>query len=201
MRVSKAQMAKNRSRLLAAAGRAMRKRGIDGIGIDALASAAGMTHGAIYSQFAGKDALAAAAIAQSLAENTAAWYVAAGKAGPRGSPEYFNELVRHYVSRAHRDNPQSGCAMAALATDARRHGHQVRRAFSDHVIRLVDELSAALAESYAGDEARRDAAMVSMATMVGAIILARAVEDPALSDRILLTVRRRTTQPLRTRAI
>jgi TetR/AcrR family transcriptional repressor of nem operon len=65
----------------------------------------------------------------------------------------------------------------------------------------VDDLSAALAESHPDDEARRDAALVSMASMVGAIMLARAVEDPVLSDRILLTVRRRTTQPLRTRAI
>ena len=100
MRVSKAQMAKNRSRLLAAAGRAMRKRGIDGIGIDALASAAGMTHGAIYSQFAGKDELAAAAIAQSLAENTAAWHVAASKAGPSGARPNISTNWSATMSRA-----------------------------------------------------------------------------------------------------
>ena len=193
MRVSKSQMEKNRSRIVAAAGRVMRKRGISGIGVDAMARAAGMTHGAIYSQFGGKDELAAAAITQSLAQTSARWHAAAEAKGPKGSPEYFNELVRHYVSRAHRDHPQDGCAVAALASDARRHGRKVRRAMSDHVAALVDDLAAALEETATGDEGRRDAAIASMSAMVGAVVLARAVEDPALSDRILLTVRRRLT--------
>ncbi len=184
------QQGKNRGRLVAAAGRAIRKRGIAGIGIDALARAAGMTHGAIYSHFAGKDDLAAAAITQSLVESSAQWHIAAGAKGERGSPEYFNELIRQYVSRAHRDNPGDGCAVAALASEARRQGRKVRRALSDHIEALADEFTAAVAEP-GGDEARRDTALAAMAAMVGAVVLARGVEDPMLSDRILMTVRSR----------
>jgi TetR/AcrR family transcriptional repressor of nem operon len=193
MRVSKAQQAKNGTRVVAAAARLMRRHGIDGVGVDALAKAAGMTHGAIYSRFPDKDTLTAAAIAHGLAQTAAQWREAAGAAGRPGSAEYFSELVRQYVSRQHRDRPDQGCAIAALAPEAGRHGHKVRRTLSDHIAGMIDELTVA------GDgddaEARRDAAMVAMSTMVGAVVLARAVDDAALSDRILLAVRRALMPP------
>jgi TetR/AcrR family transcriptional repressor of nem operon len=195
MRVTKQQQQKNRAGLVKAAARLLRKRGVGGIGVDALARAAGVTHGAVYSQFAGKDELAAAAIAHSLQETSARWRTAALAAGPAGSAEYFNELVRHYVSRTHRDRPAEGCAVAALAADARHHGPRVRRALSDHIAALADELSHSL--SGAGDEERQKAALAAMTTMVGAVVLARAVEDPTLSDRILLTARQILMQPAR----
>lgn len=194
MRVSKSQQDKNRKRIVLAAARLMRNRGIEGVGVDALAKAAGMTHGAIYSHFSDKDDLAAAAISDSLAQTSAQWHEAALVAGPRGSPAYFNELMRQYVSRTHRDNPGQGCAVAALAPDATRQGRKVRHAISSHIETLAEDLTAALGGS--GDEAGRETAITSMAAMVGAIVLARAVEDPALSDRILLTVRRSLKQPV-----
>lgn len=194
MRVSRQQQQKNRARLVKAAARLLRKRGIGGIGIDALAKAAGVTHGAVYSQFSGKDELAAAAIAQSLQETSARWRNAALAVGPPGSAEYFNELVRHYVSRAHRDHPAEGCAVAALAADARHHGPKVQHALSDHIAALADELLPA----GASDEARHKAALAAMTTMVGAIVLARGIEDPILSDRILLTARQTLMRPAST---
>jgi TetR/AcrR family transcriptional repressor of nem operon len=195
MRVTKQQQQKNRTGLVKAAARLLRKRGVGGIGVDALAKAAGVTHGAVYSQFAGKDELAAAAIAHSLQETSARWRTAALAAGPRGSAEYFNELVRHYVSRAHRDHPAEGCAVAALAADARHHGPKVRHALSDHIAALADKLSHSLAG--ASDDERQKAALAAMTTMVGAIVLARGVEDPILSDRILLTARQTLMRPAR----
>ncbi len=183
MRVTKQQQQKNRARLVKTAARLLRKRGVGGIGVDALAKAAGVTHGAVYSQFVGKDELAAAAIVQSLQETSARWREAALAAGPPGSAEYFNELVRHYVSRAHRDHPAKGCAVAALAAEAKHHGPKVRRALSDHVAALADELS--LAAAMGDVDERRQAALAAMTTMVGAIVLARGVENPTLSDRIL----------------
>jgi TetR/AcrR family transcriptional regulator, transcriptional repressor for nem operon len=184
MRVSKTQRVRNRERVIAVAARLLRERGIAGIGVDALAEAAGLTHGAVYSHFDTKDDLAAAAVARALEESRAQWKLAAGEGGG-----VFDRLVRHYVSRAHRDDPGRGCAIAAMGPDSMRHGKKVRRAFSDGANRMI-ELVAAGCDG-ATDEARREQAIAAVSAMVGAIVLARAVEDRALSDRILLTVRRR----------
>jgi TetR/AcrR family transcriptional regulator, transcriptional repressor for nem operon len=185
MRVSKAQQAKNRERVVAAAARLLRERGIEGIGVDALAEAAGLTHGAVYSHFDSKGDLAAAAVARALAETSAQWK-AAGAGDAAGA---FNQLVRHYVSRSHRDDPGHGCAVAAMGPDAMRHPRQVRRAFSDGITAMIETVAGAC--EGATEEARRDEAIAAIAAMVGAIVLARALEDRTLSDRVLLTVRRK----------
>ena len=190
MRVSKAQQAKNREQVVAAAAKLLRERGIEGIGVDALAKAAGMTHGAVYSHFASKEELAAAAVRQSADEIRANWIADAG--GER-SPGMLNRLVRSYVSRAHRDQPGSGCAMAAMGPDATRHGKDVRRAFADATMAMIDVVASASAGET--PEARRDEAIAAISSMVGAIVLSRIVEEQTLSDRILAVVRKRLMKP------
>jgi TetR/AcrR family transcriptional repressor of nem operon len=186
MRVSKAQQAKNREQVVAAAAKLLRERGIEGIGVDALAKAAGMTHGAVYSHFASKEELAAAAVRRSADEIRENWIA---DAGGEGSPGMLNRLVRSYVSRAHRDQPGTGCAMAAMGPDATRHGKDVRRAFADATLAMID----VVANASAGEtpEARRDEAIAAISSMVGAIVLSRIVEEQTLSDRILAVVRKR----------
>jgi TetR/AcrR family transcriptional repressor of nem operon len=190
MRVSKAQQAKNREQVVAAAAKLLRERGIEGIGVDALAKAAGMTHGAVYSHFASKEELAAAAVRQSADEIRENWIA---DAGGEGSPGMLNRLVRSYVSRAHRDQPGNGCAMAAMGPDATRHGKDVRRAFADATFAMID----VVANASAGEtpEARRDEAIAAISSMVGAIVLSRIVEEQTLSDRILAVVRKRLMKP------
>jgi TetR/AcrR family transcriptional regulator, transcriptional repressor for nem operon len=186
MRVSKAQQAKNREQVVAAAAKLLRERGIEGIGVDALAKAAGMTHGAVYSHFGSKDELAAAAIRQSLDEIRERWIEDAGGAT---APGLFNRLVRSYVSRSHRDRPGTGCAVAAMGPEATRHGKDVRRAFSDSTVSLIN----VMAKTCDGDTdaARREEAVATISAMLGAVVLSRVVEDPTLSDRILAVVRKR----------
>src|SRR4051812_43463589 len=137
MRVSKAQQLQNREQVVAAAAKLLRERGIEGVGVDALAKAAGMTHGAVYSHFDSKEDLAAAAIRHSLAEIRERWIA---DAGGEGSPGLLNRLVRSYVSRSHRDNPGTGCAVAAMGPEAERHGESVRHAFSDSTVELIDRM-------------------------------------------------------------
>lgn len=198
MRVSKTQQAENRARVVAAAARLLRERGMEGIGVDALAAAAGLTHGAVYSHFKSKDELAVEAVRRSMAEIRRRWI---DDAGGEGSPGLFNRLVRSYLSRSHRDNPGTGCALAAMGPDAARHGKKILRAFSDSAKALIATVAAARrADATPGDDAASDAAaedeaVVSLATMLGAIVLARAVEDRALSDRILLAARRTLMLP------
>jgi TetR/AcrR family transcriptional repressor of nem operon len=190
MRVSKAQQARNREHVIAAAAKLLRERGIEGIGVDALAKAAGMTHGAVYSHFGSKEELAAAAVRQSLSEVRARWIA---DAGGEGSPGLFNRLVRSYVSRSHRDQPGSGCALAAMGPEATRHGKNIRRAFSEASEALIDVMTDA-GEGATG-QVRQEEAIAAISTMLGAVVLARVVEDPALSDRVLAVVRKRLMKP------
>jgi TetR/AcrR family transcriptional repressor of nem operon len=191
MRVSKAQQEKNREHVIAAAAKLLRERGIEGIGVDALAKAAGMTHGGIYSHFGSKEELAAAAVRQSLDEIRARWIE---DAGGEGAPGLFNQLVRSYVSRSHRDHPGTGCAVAAMGPEATRHGKHVRRAFSDSTAAIIDVL--ARASDGTTDDARREDAIATICAMLGAVVLSRVVEDQSLSDRILAVVRKRLMKPV-----
>src|SRR3954447_6674927 len=110
MRVSKEQAAKNRDRILEAASRLMRERGISGVGVDALAEAAGMTHGSLYSQFGSKERLVEEAGAHAIS--------AKGQEVPEDVA--LNDVVSDYLSAAHRDDPGGGCPFAALACEISR---------------------------------------------------------------------------------
>src|SRR5690349_12092693 len=99
MRVSKEQAAENRERILKAASRLMRERGISGVGVDALTEAAGMTHGSLYSQFGSKERLAREALA----------YAIASKEQELPKKFTLRDYVSEYLSAVHRDAPGSGC--------------------------------------------------------------------------------------------
>ena len=179
MRVSKQQAAENRERILTEAARLFRERGLAGVGVDALAEAAGLTHGSLYSQFGSKERLAAEAMEHALAGSLA-------RTGGAGSLE---DYVGNYLSARHRDAPGGGCAIAALGGEVARHGGGVRRNFTEGVRRMAGRLAALLP---AGKAQYREAeALAAAATLVGALVLARAVDDPELSERILAAGRAR----------
>jgi len=179
MKVSKQQAAANRARILEGAARLFRERGLAGVGVDALAAAAGMTHGSLYSQFGAKDRLAAAALEHALAET------AARAAGAASLADY----AASYLSPRHRDSPGDGCALAALATEMPRQGGPLRHRFTSGLRAMVARLIGLLpARARQDPEAE---ALATAATLVGALVLARAVDDPALSDRILAAAQQR----------
>ncbi|SDB69011.1 TetR/AcrR family transcriptional regulator [Belnapia rosea] len=176
MRVSKAQVAENRARLLAETARMIREAGIAGSGVDALARAAGFTHGSLYSQFGSKERLVAEALAEAMAASDA---VQADRLPPGGG---IGRFAAQYLSPAHRDRPGTGCALAAIGPEAAREGSAVRSTFTAALRRMAGRLAAALPLE---PKAAEPAALASLSTLVGALILARAVDDPELSDRIL----------------
>jgi TetR/AcrR family transcriptional repressor of nem operon len=92
-------------------------------------------------------------------------------------------VVRGYLSPRHRDDPGTGCLLAALGSDAARQPRAVRRAFTDGFRLRIDELMKLVPGR--SQAARREKALATMAGLVGALILSRAVDDPALSDEIL----------------
>ena len=177
VRVTRKQSAANREKVLDVAGTLFRERGFDGIGVADIMKRAGLTHGGFYGQFVSKDDLAAEATARVLGNR--GWQERlTGKANPS-----FADVVRGYLSPRHRDDPGTGCLIAALGSDATRPPRAVRRALTDGCrVRLDAWLKLVPGRSMA---ARREKALVTMAALVGALIIARAVDDPALSDEVL----------------
>src|SRR2546421_4146297 len=180
MRVSKEQAAKNRERILEAASRLMRERGISGVGVDALANAAGMTHGSLYSQFGSKERLVEEAVAYAIS------------AKGQELPEVFalSDYVSEYLSADHRDEPGRGCPFAALCCEMPRQSRGARERFTAGVRGMIARLSGRM-ESRLKPRQREEKAMATMASQVGALVLARAVNDPKLSDDILRATRNR----------
>jgi TetR/AcrR family transcriptional repressor of nem operon len=180
MRVSKEQAAKNRDRILKAASRLMRERGISGVGVDALAEAAGMTHGSLYSQFGSKERLVEEAVAHAIS--------AKGQEVPEDVA--LNDVVSDYLSAAHRDDPGGGCPFAALACEISRQSRGVRERFTTGVRDMIGLLSSRM-EAGLKPRQREEKALAAAASLVGALVLARAVNDPKLSDDILRATRNR----------
>jgi TetR/AcrR family transcriptional regulator, transcriptional repressor for nem operon len=170
MKVSREQMAENRRRILDEASRLFRAKGFDAVGVAEVMKAAGLTHGGFYGHFTSKDDL----IAQTLA------HVLAVDSGGGGD---LRAYVDAYLSPRHRDNAAGGCPTACLAADIRHQTAAARAAMTEGLRLQIDRVSAALPGVSPADGRR--AAIGSWAAMVGALILARAVDDAALSDEIL----------------
>ena len=177
VRVTRKQAEANREKVLDVAGRLFRERGFEGIGVADIMKRAGLTHGGFYGQFASKDDLAAEVTARVL-KNPGWQEWLTGKANPS-----FAEVVRGYLSPRHRDDPGMGCLISAVGSDAPRQPRSVRRALTDGFrVRLDAWMKLVPGRSVA---ARREKALFAMATLVGAVIIARAVDDPALSEEVL----------------
>ena len=183
MKVSKEQMAENRAHILDTAATLFRERGFDGIGVADLMKGAGFTHGGFYGHFASKEDLMAQASSHALAKGLAYWESLAGKV----KDDPIATLEAHYLSKQHRDHPGAGCLLAALGADAARQDGPVRRAVTEGVRSMVGLLEGLLPGR--SKAARRQKALATYASLVGALVLARAVDDPALSEEILLATK------------
>jgi TetR/AcrR family transcriptional repressor of nem operon len=194
MRVSKEKAAQNRQDILIAAARLFREQGVSATGVDAITKDASLTHGAVYSQFGSKEAIAAEAIRLALRGSERLWQRLVER---KGAKQAFPAIVAAYLSRDHRDSPGQGCAVAALGSEIARQSQSVRDAFTEELKAGL----AFLAEVMPGEDSsgRDEEAIAAFAGMVGALILARAVNDEPLSDRILQVTATRVTQAVKAR--
>ena len=176
MRVSREQAAANRERIVEAAARLFRECGFDGVGVDAIMKEAGLTHGGFYGHFGSKDDLAAEALTRALARETE----------KLGGTTDLDAFVQAYLSERHCADRGGGCALAALGADLAREGKGVRRVLTEHMgarLKWLEKL-------FRGPEARRrKRAIATLSGLIGALTLARAVDDPALSKDILAAAR------------
>jgi TetR/AcrR family transcriptional regulator, transcriptional repressor for nem operon len=170
MRVSREQMAENRRTILDAASRLFRERGFDSVTVAEVMQAAGLTHGGFYGYFRSKDELIAGALADVLTR----------RPEPSGDLAAF---AAGYLSQTHRDNRAGGCPTAALAAETTRLTGEARTEMTTGLKRQIERLS----HIAPGEDAtqKRQAAIGSWAAMVGAMILARVSDDPALSGEVL----------------
>ncbi len=186
MRVSKEQAAQNRQKILTAASRLFRERGIGATGVDAITGEAGLTHGAVYSQFGSKEVIVADAIREAL--------MASKRFGRRllerkGRNKAFPAIVAGYLSRDHRDAAGRGCVVAALGSEIGKQPDRVRNVFTEELRDALEFLAGLMPA--ASRSRRYNDAILAFASMAGALILARAVSDEKLSKRILESTARR----------
>lgn len=171
-----------RARILEVAGRLFRARGYAATGIDAVMSAADLTAGAFYSHFASKEALLAETMRTALAATAKRW--AEALAGVEESAR-VRAFVERYLSPQHRDEMETGCAVAALAAEAARAGEETQRAVEGELAAFLGQMEKSLRGGH-----RAERALAIFALCVGGILLSRAVADEALSDRALKACKR-----------
>ncbi len=179
MRVSREKAALNRDTVVKAAGDLFREKGFDGIGVADIMQAADLTHGGFYRQFKSKDDLAVQASKAVMARSAAHW----AKTLDEHPDDALKILIERYLSTKMRDDRSHSCAFASLGADAARQGRPVRKAFADGLRPLIDVLTKLVPG--AAKAARRRKALSAMSQLVGAMVLARAVDDAAFSEEIL----------------
>ncbi|GEP07287.1 TetR/AcrR family transcriptional regulator [Methylobacterium oxalidis] len=169
-RVSQEQARLNRQRVVEVAAALFRERGLHGVGVADIMASAGLTHGGFYGQFANKEALAAEAFDAAIAEER------------RGD---IDTILENYLSLGHVRAPGKGCPLAALANDVSREPSDspVRSRFT----RGVEALASILANltPRASRERRRQRSLATLSTLVGAVVLARAVNDEGLANELI----------------
>ena len=179
MRVSRTQAAENRETVINVASRLFRERGFDGIGLKDLMKGAGLTQGGFYKQFASKEDLAAQASRRALerASDRVSAAVAANPKDPLGA------VIAFYLSTEHREERMDGCPLVALGSDAARQGPEVKASFEAGIREYLEMLGRFIGETDGEEPSGKTMAILS--TMVGAVLLSRAVNDKRLSKRFL----------------
>jgi TetR/AcrR family transcriptional repressor of nem operon len=166
-------------RIVSAAARAIRRSGYDGTGVADIMKEAGLTHGAFYAHFASREAMLAEAAGQACAESAA---IAAEAAASVPEDQALSYMLHAYLSRENLQQIEQGCPLAALGSETVRQTPEVRRVTTRYIKEMVD-LVARQSPDW-GRPGVHERALVTVATMVGTLLLARVVDEPALSDSL-----------------
>jgi TetR/AcrR family transcriptional repressor of nem operon len=178
MRYPRDQKAKAREAILEAGAQALRVSGFNGIGVDGLAAAAGVTSGAFYSNFPNKEALLEGVIAACLGEP----FIDPDAGSVAERRELLRQWLANYISPYHRESPAPGCVMPTLSADVARAGPPVREAYGRKMLQLIEKMSKIL-DGAESDRERRAWSIVAM--MVGAVAISRAMPDGEAPNRAI----------------
>ena len=166
-------------RIVDAAARAIRRSGYDGTAVADIMKDVGLTHGGFYAHFASREAMLAEAADRAGAEAVAASASIAAAVPPE---QALQTLLRAYLSREHVDNAEKGCPVVALGSETPRQAPEVRRAATRRIKEMIDVVARQSPDW--GQPGAHEKALVTVATMVGALLLARAVDERSLSDAL-----------------
>ncbi|WP_116186729.1 TetR/AcrR family transcriptional regulator [Pectobacterium aquaticum] len=185
-RVSKQQMERNREEIIQVSSQLFRERGLNGVSVNDLMAAAGLTHGGFYGHFASKDELAAIASRKALEDSRSRWQEITQHAGQHD----LQTMVEHYLSPAHRDGAKDGCALTALASDIARESEDkpIREVYLSGVRAMLDRLESL--STIEDKDQRRLHALAQFALLSGALTLARATAGDPLSDDFLIAAKK-----------
>jgi TetR/AcrR family transcriptional repressor of nem operon len=192
MRKSKVETARTRKRIVKVAGAEFAANGIGEAALARVMAAAGLTHGGFYRHFASKDQLVLEACSKTLLSLVAGLGLLVNGKPHKHS---LSLLVDHYVSRAHRDQPRTGCPLAALGSELARRDKKTRHAAMEGFLQLSRLIASQLETAPFRKRAERSMAIVS--AMVGAVTLARIAPDSRISDSVLAATRNYIIQSAR----
>jgi len=184
-RVSRKQSEANREAICDAAARLFRERGLQGISVAEVMSAAGLTHGGFYGHFDSKEALAAQACSRAFEQAQARWAI---RHAPFRKPSRARRAtVDHHLSASSRDAPGESCPVVGFAGDVAREPDDspLREAYTGGLKTLLAEFTALTDSKHARRQALADFSM-----MIGALVLARATRGDALSEELLDAARK-----------
>jgi AcrR family transcriptional regulator len=167
-------------RIVEVAARAIRRSGYDGTGVADIMKEAGLTHGGFYAHFPSREALLAEAADRAGSEAVALSEQIAASVPPE---QALPSMVRAYLSKEHREAIETGCPVSALGSEMPRQAPVVRRAATRRIKEMIDVVARQLPDW--GQPGSHEQALMTVATMVGTMVLARAVDDPKLSDSFL----------------
>ncbi len=179
MRVSREQAEENRQAVIAAASRLFRDHGFNGIGLAALMQSVGLTQGGFYKQFRSKDDLVQQAVARAFGDSGGKWEAVLAKE----TEHPLDALIRLYLSDRHRRTVGEGCPLVALAAESARGDAALRETFQEGVETHLALLEQVLPTG--PGQGGRESALAALSTMVGALLLSRAVADEALAQGFL----------------
>ena len=166
-------------RIVETAARAIRRSGYNGTSVADIMKEAGLTHGGFYAHFASREAMLAEAADRAGSESVAMMGRVAATAPPRKA---LQAMLQAYLSKAHVEGVETGCATAALGSEMPRQAPEVRRAATRRIKEMIDLVARQLPGW--GHPGAHERALVTLATAVGALVLARAVDDRRLSDAL-----------------
>lgn len=166
-------------RIVDAAARAIRRSGYDGTGVADIMKEAGLTHGAFYAHFESREAMLVEAVDRAGAQANA---VASSVIASVPSEKALQAMMQVYLSKEHIDGIESGCPISALGSEMPRQSDEVRRAATLRIKEMIDLVARQFPDW--GQPAAHERALVTVSTMVGTLILARAVNDSALSESL-----------------
>jgi len=166
-------------RIVEAASRAIRRSGYSGVGVADIMKDAGLTHGGFYAHFESREAMLAEAADRAGGDMVSASARIAAAVPPK---QALRAILEAYLSKAHVESMETGCAVAALGSEMPRQAPEVRRAATRHIKEMID-LVARQSPDW-GKPGAHERALVTVSTMVGALILARAVDESRLSNEM-----------------